>query len=71
MTVQKDLDLDVVRMRPQASAPASPSKGWTYVDSATGHQWTYDGSTWVDNGAGGGGGGLSEYDARKIALLGP
>ena len=68
MAGTKTLDLDVVQLRPQATPPASPSKGWTYVDSATGHSWTYNGSTWVDNGTGGGGGGSTPPTSVSLAF---
>lgn len=58
----------VLRPPVLASAPGSPAKGDTYVLSTNGHLYTYDGSGWVDNGAGGGSG-LTEYQVRQRALI--
>lgn len=55
---------------PQATAPTSPVKGMTYVDTATGHLWTYNGATWVDNGSGGGGSGTTVYSGRSTLDFG-
>lgn len=57
-----------IRHVPVASLPVSPSKGDTVVLAGDGHLYTYDGSAWVDNGAGGGSG-LTEYQVRQRALL--
>lgn len=51
-----------------AALPGSPTKGETVVLSSDGHLYTYDGSAWVDNGAGGGSG-LTEYQVRQRTLL--
>lgn len=61
--ISKTTSVDAVSVifTPQATAPSSPTKGQSYVDAATGHLWTYDGATWVDNGTGGGGGGVTFY----------
>lgn len=60
--------LTPIRPMPVAALPGSPAKGDTVVLSGDGHLYTYDGSTWVDNGAGGGSG-LTEYQVRQRALL--
>lgn len=39
-----------------SALPGSPSKGDTVVLNSSGHLYTYDGTSWVDNGAAGGGG---------------
>lgn len=57
------VDVDSMIFTPQATAPSSPTKGQSYVDTATGHLWTYNGAAWVDNGTGGGGGGVTFYSA--------
>jgi len=36
-----------------SSFPSSPSKGDTVVLSGDGHEYTFDGSAWVDNGTAG------------------
>lgn len=41
------------------SAPSSPAQGDAYVSSGNGHLYVYDGAGWVDHGASGGGGGLT------------
>jgi hypothetical protein len=54
-----------------ASFPASPSKGDTVVLESDGHLYTFDGTGWVDNGAGGGGGGTTTaYVRRTLYSLG-
>jgi hypothetical protein len=45
-----------------ASFPSSPSKGDTVVLNSDGHLYTYSGAAWVDNGAAGASGGLSNLD---------
>jgi hypothetical protein len=52
------------------SFPASPSKGDTVVLSTDGHLYTFDGTGWVDNGAGGGGGTSTAYVRRMLYSLG-
>ena len=49
--------LSALRLAVVAALPVSPAKGDTVVLAADGHLWTYDGATWIDNGASGGGGG--------------
>lgn len=58
-----------LRFLPVAALPSSPSKGMTVVLDADGHLYTYNGSSWVDNGAAAGGSGLSEYQVRQRVLL--
>ena len=60
----------LVPLRPKvvASLPGGAAKGDTVVLVADGHLYTFDGSGWVDNGAGGGSG-LSDYQVRRRALI--
>lgn len=63
--------LTVLRPVVVASLPSvgASTKGDTCVLTSDGHLYTFDGSVWVDNGAGGGGGGLSDYQVRRRALI--
>lgn len=62
--------LTPVRPPVLASLPGSPSKGDTVVLNTDGHLYTFDGSSWVDNGAGGGGGTTTAYVRRTLYSLG-
>ncbi len=49
--------------------PVSAVKGDTVVLTTDGHLYTYDGSTWVDNGSGGSGGsGISQVQSFIYGL---
>lgn len=61
--------LSPIRFVVVAALPGSPAKGDSVVLSGDGHLYTYDGAAWVDNGAGGGGGGLTEYQVRQRTIL--
>lgn len=45
-----------------ASFPGSPSTGDTVVLDSDGHLYTFSGAAWIDNGAAGSGGGLTNLD---------
>ena len=62
--------LSVIRPVVVASLPLAggSTKGDTCVLTTDGHLYTFDGSAWVDNGAGGGSG-LSDYQVRRRALI--
>lgn len=61
-------NLSAIRPVVVVSFPLSPEKGDTVVLTTDGHLYTYDGSGWVDNGAGGGSG-LTEYQVRQRTFL--
>jgi hypothetical protein len=62
--------LTVIRPVVVASLPlvGSSTKGDTCVLTTDGHLYTFDGSAWVDNGAGAGSG-LTEYQVRQRTIL--
>jgi len=62
-----------MRLNPQASAPASPTKGMLYVNNSTNQFLGYDGTTWVDLGATGGGGSVTNVSGttNRITVTSP
>lgn len=63
--------LSRIRLPKYGSAPSSPVAGDMYYNTTTNKVFAYNGTSWVDLGATGGGGGSLDstgYDARDVVV---
>ena len=58
--------LGSVKLPSLSSAPSSPSAGQVYYNTTDNTGYIYDGTSWVDIGASGGGGGGLSYGQVSI-----